>query len=128
MSLSVSVLWVDLVHFSLVIQHNCQQQKDNNIRTTTSLPQTENKLDSLIVDKFLLHPFISDVGPQICRWSGQHSGHWPSPRNITNPAGRTSYIALYYKVNSWSGYNLVNTFNIDHHLPLRVENFLFHNN
>ena len=70
MSLSVSVLWVDflgkdLVHFSLVIQHNCQQQKDNNIRTTTSLPQTGNKVDSLIVDKFLhLHLFISDVGPQ----------------------------------------------------------------
>ena len=70
MSLSVSVLWVDflgkdLVHFSLVIQHNCQQQKDNNIRTTTSLPQTGNKVDSLIVDKFQLHPSITDVEPQI---------------------------------------------------------------
>ena len=66
MSVSVSVLWVDflgkiLVHFSLVIQHNCQQQKDNKIRTTTSLPQTGNKVDSLIVDKFLhSHPFLSD--------------------------------------------------------------------
>ena len=66
MSLSVSVLWVDLDHFSLVIQHNCQQQKDNNIRTTTSLPQTGNKVDSLIVDKFLnLHPFVSDVGSRL---------------------------------------------------------------
>ena len=76
MSLSVSVLWVDLVHFSLVIQHNCQQQKDNNIRTTTPLPQTGNTVDSLIVDKFHLHPFISDVGPRMSRWSGQHTGHW----------------------------------------------------
>ena len=48
--------WKDLVHFSLVIQHNCQQQKDNNIRTTTSLPQTGNKVDSLIVDKFPVPP------------------------------------------------------------------------
>ena len=57
--------WKDLVHFSLVIQHNCQQQKDNNIRTTTSLPQTGNKVDSLIVDKFQLHPSITDVEPLI---------------------------------------------------------------
>ena len=76
--------WKDLVHFSLVIQHNCQQQKDNNIRTTTSLPQTGNKVDSLIVDKFPhLHLFVSDVGPQ----QSDHLGYITIScyRNITNP-------------------------------------------